>query len=211
METVRFPTAKESWKACVFVGNYLNIWVHVHVDRRTNQSILEEINDIIGARMRLANEVKTFKLMWFGHVTRHDVFSKPFLQGSTPGSRPRGRPATSLISNIKSWTGPPLHALSHAAYDRVGFRDIIHNSLADSCRNDHLVIMSYTYIHTNIHTCNGPFTLRPIRGVRNVFVRIAIARFPFLCKRFKTICRSRVRFEGKAFGVRSASFRFVSV
>eukprot|EP00117_Sycon_ciliatum_P030826 scpid25334/ scgid24226/ len=62
---------------------------------------LEEINDIIGARMRLANEVKKFKLMWFGHVTRHDVFSKPFLQGSTPGSRPRGRPATSWISNIK--------------------------------------------------------------------------------------------------------------
>ena len=100
-------------------------------DRRTNQSILEEINDIIGARMRLANEVKKFKLMWFGHVTRHDVFSKPFLQGSTPGSRPRGRPATSWISNIKSWTGLPLHALSHAAHDRVGFRDIIHNSLAD--------------------------------------------------------------------------------
>ena len=100
-------------------------------DRRTNQSILEEINDIIGARMRLANEVKKFKLMWFGHVTRHDVFSKPFLQGSTPGSRPRGRPATSWISNIKSWMGLPLHALSHAAHDRVGFRDIIHNSLAD--------------------------------------------------------------------------------
>ena len=26
--TVRFPTAKESWKACVFVGN-LNIWAPV--------------------------------------------------------------------------------------------------------------------------------------------------------------------------------------
>ena len=31
-------------------------------DRRTNQSLLEEINDIIGARMRLANEVKKFKV-----------------------------------------------------------------------------------------------------------------------------------------------------
>ena len=34
--------------------------------------------------------------------------------------------------------------------DRVGFRDIIHNSLADKCLYDHLVIMSYTYIHTYI-------------------------------------------------------------
>ena len=30
--TVRFPTAKESWKACVFVGN-LNIWAHAKSHR----------------------------------------------------------------------------------------------------------------------------------------------------------------------------------
>ena len=31
-KTVRFPTAKESWKACVFVGN-LNIWAHAKSHR----------------------------------------------------------------------------------------------------------------------------------------------------------------------------------
>ena len=31
-DKVRFPTAKESWKACVFVGN-LNIWAHAKSHR----------------------------------------------------------------------------------------------------------------------------------------------------------------------------------
>ena len=83
--------------------------------------------------MRLANEVKKFMLMWFGHVTRHDVFSKLALPARINSWISTEKKARDIMdfSNIKSWTGLPLHALSHAAHDRVGFRDIIHNSLAD--------------------------------------------------------------------------------
>ena len=48
---------------------------------------------------------------WFGHVTRHDSFSKTILQGTLKGGRRRGRQRKCWMDNIKEWTFLPMPEL----------------------------------------------------------------------------------------------------
>ena len=51
--------------------------------------------------------------MYFGHVMRKkgDSLEKEIMQGTTPGSRSRGRPKIAWMSNITSWTGLSVEQL----------------------------------------------------------------------------------------------------
>lgn len=98
-------------------------------DRRTNESIVQEIQDIGAPLPGLVEHIKKSKLTWFGHVSRHNEFAKSFLQGNVPGRRSRGRPQLSWSMNIADWTNQSPHSLSQIALDRSMFRSIVHNSL----------------------------------------------------------------------------------
>lgn len=102
----------------------LGISFHEH---RTNESILQEVEHIIGPFTRLTTIVKRTKLKWFGHVTRHDCYSRPFLQGLVSGTRPRGRPRHNWFTNLKTWTNQTCNSLSLAAADRKKYREIVHS------------------------------------------------------------------------------------
>ena len=67
--------------------------------------------------------------MYFGHVKRKkgDSLEKEIMQGTTPGSRSRGRPKTAWMSNITSWTGLSVEQLLRAVEDRYQWRLTAHD------------------------------------------------------------------------------------
>ena len=72
---------------------------------RTNESVWQEINTLAGSQTHLLASVKERKMRWFGHVNRTTGLANTILQGMAEGKRGRGRPRTTWIDNIKSWTG----------------------------------------------------------------------------------------------------------
>jgi len=56
---------------------------------------------------------KQRKMSYGGYILSRsgDCLEKKVIQGTTPGSRTRGRQTTAWIKNITSWTDLPLHQL----------------------------------------------------------------------------------------------------
>ena len=73
----------------------------------------EWVLNTAGVERSLLASVKERKLVYFGHVMRMkgDSLEKEIMQGTTPGSRSRGRPKTAWMSNITSWTGLSVEQL----------------------------------------------------------------------------------------------------
>ena len=105
-----------------FLRRLLNV---SYLEHRTNESVLQEVEQIIGPYTRLITRIKQLKLKWFGHVTRHDCFSRVFLQGRVPGSRARGRPRRNWCDDIRNWTELSCNSLSRLAQDRCSFRQLV--------------------------------------------------------------------------------------
>ena len=76
----------------------------------------------------LLASVKEMKLAYYGHILRKkgDYLEKELIQGTTPGSRTRGRPKMTWIDNIKSWTGLSLTELTRKVVDRHQWRKIVY-------------------------------------------------------------------------------------
>ena len=72
---------------------------------RTNEDILQQIENEAGTQERLLTTAKKRKLRWFGHVVRSAGLSKTVLQGTVNGGRKRGRQKKRWEDNIKKWTG----------------------------------------------------------------------------------------------------------
>ena len=72
--------------------------------------------------------VKEMKLAYYGHLLRKkgDCLEMELIQGTTPGSRTRGRPKMTWIDNIKSWTGLSLTELTRTVEDGHQWRKIVH-------------------------------------------------------------------------------------
>ena len=70
--------------------------------KKTNEWVL---NTAGVERILLASDEER-KLVYFGHVMRKkgDSLEKGIMQGTTAGSRSRGRPKTAWMSDITSWT-----------------------------------------------------------------------------------------------------------
>jgi len=56
--------------------------------------------------MELLGTVKARKLAYYGHTMRKQEsrLDKEIMQGTMPGARRRGRPRTTWMDNIKTWT-----------------------------------------------------------------------------------------------------------
>ena len=89
-------------------------------DRRTNVSILEELN----TERQLYGIIVKRKLSYFGHMSRKKNLNltKTIVQGKPEGRRGKGRPRISYSDNIKQWTGLSSHGAFQAALDRDGWR-----------------------------------------------------------------------------------------
>ena len=74
-------------------------------ERKTNDYVWSRVESVSGRQERLLSTVKRRKLLWFGHVTRHDSLAKTTMQGTIQGGRRRGRQRKNWMENIKEWTG----------------------------------------------------------------------------------------------------------
>ena len=94
--------------------------------KKTNEWVLKTA----GVERSLLTSVKHRKLAYFGHIMRKrgDNLEKEIMQGTTPGSRTRGRPKTAWMSNIISWTGLSVEQLLRAVEDRQQWRLTVHDA-----------------------------------------------------------------------------------
>jgi len=73
--------------------------------------------------------IKARKLRYFGHVVRKsgDCSEKEIIQGRA-GRRRKGRPKTSRIRNITSWTGLKRDRLMRQVDERLQWRQTVHSA-----------------------------------------------------------------------------------
>ena len=69
-----------------------------------------------------SRDTHTHKLVWFGHVTRHDSLS--ILQNTLEGGRRHGRQRKCLMDNIKEWASLPMTELLTMASRRKDWKRI---------------------------------------------------------------------------------------
>ena len=80
-------------------------------EHKTNDWVQSKTSFLVDPQKPLLATVKRWKLAWFGHVTRHDNFSKTILQGTLEVGRRRGRQRKCWMDNIKEWTSLPMSEL----------------------------------------------------------------------------------------------------
>ncbi|GFO42502.1 endonuclease-reverse transcriptase [Plakobranchus ocellatus] len=95
-------------------------------ERRTDQSILEELNE----ERKLLNYIKKRKLIFFGHTCRSKcTLMKNILQGRVEGKRQRGRPRINYFDNIKSWTQMTTRGIYDVILERDVWRQMVHEAV----------------------------------------------------------------------------------
>ena len=87
-------------------------------DRVPNDTVHDLVRGYVGPQEPLLATVRRRKLIWFGHVVRHDTLVKTIMQGTVEGGRRRGRQRKVWMDNIKEWTGMGLTDLLTTANDR---------------------------------------------------------------------------------------------
>jgi len=66
-------------------------------------------------------------MTYFGHILRKkDVcIEKDLIQGTLPGGRRRGKPRTSWIGNLTSWTTINMDEMLRSKEDRTGWQQLV--------------------------------------------------------------------------------------
>ena len=80
------------------------------LQRQKNERVCEGPNNNLGQIPRTSPSHS--KLVWYGHIVRHDSLSKAILQGALEGMCCRGQPCKSWGANVKEWTDLKLPELA---------------------------------------------------------------------------------------------------
>ena len=104
-------------------------------DRRTNTSILKELN----IRDRLSSICLKNVLQFFGHIARRDGNSleKLIVVGGVEGRRGRGRSPTRWTDQIRAATGTSVVGAMRSAVCRERWRATIHNIMTTRREDGH--------------------------------------------------------------------------
>jgi len=81
-----------------------------------------------GVKRQLLDTVKATKLAYYGHTMRKQgsCLEKEIMQETMPGARRRGRPRTTWMDNIKTWTGLSVEESIKMREDRDEWRKYVH-------------------------------------------------------------------------------------
>ena len=92
--------------------------------KKTNEWVLNKA----GVKRKLLETVKARKLAHCGHTMRKQgsCLEKEIMQGTMPGARMRGRPHTTWMDNIKTWTGLPVVKSIRMTEGRDKWRNYVH-------------------------------------------------------------------------------------
>ena len=102
-------------------------------ERKTNEYVNMQVRSLAAPVKPLLTTVKRRKFQWFGHVirsTNRNSLSKTILQGSTNGSRARGRQRRLWTDNLKVWSGKTLDQLIRLSENRNVWRSTVDGFLA---------------------------------------------------------------------------------
>ena len=88
--------------------------------RVTNEEVLKRLN----ISRNLLPKIQSRKLVYFGHIKRHDSIMKDILEGRLEGTRARGRPRAQWSDNIREWAGCGLMECTRLASDRERWRHV---------------------------------------------------------------------------------------
>ena len=101
-------------------------------ERRTNESILEEI----GKRRELLDLIRTRQLRFLGHVMREEELENLCITGKICGDRGRGRPRLKYMDSVRKVIGGGLSAgkLLQKTRDREEWKFMIANVFSDPAR-----------------------------------------------------------------------------
>ena len=92
------------------------------VKKRTNASILQELNIEEGW---LLKTIKRRKLIYFGHLKRHESLERTIMEGYMPGKRGRGRPKRRWVQDVADDLQMDVSDAGHLACDRDVFRKVV--------------------------------------------------------------------------------------
>ena len=109
--------------------NAVEMWLYRRLlrvswkDRRTNNSILEELS----VQRKLLLDIQKRRLKYMGHAIRNtktDLMAT-VLQGKVEAKRNRGRPPASYMSYTTEYSGLKLSEVVHQSRDRDVWRDVV--------------------------------------------------------------------------------------
>jgi len=91
--------------------------------KKTNEWVLNKA----GVNRQLLDTVKARKLAYCDHNMRKQgsCLEKEIMQGTVPGARRRGRPRTTWMDNIKTWTGLSMEESVRMTEDRDKWRKYV--------------------------------------------------------------------------------------
>ena len=83
-----------------------------YLEDKTNDWVRSKIKFLVGLKETLLVTLKRWKLVWFGHVTRHHRLSKTTFQGTLEGGRRRGQQWKRWRATLKSGRPRPCQNCS---------------------------------------------------------------------------------------------------
>jgi len=86
-------------------------------DHVTNETVLDKVNQ----KRKLLPMVKSRKLKYFGHISRHTSLEKDIMLGSMPGLRRQGDQWKEWSDDLVEWTSKAIPDLVRKAEDRSAF------------------------------------------------------------------------------------------
>ena len=93
------------------------------IEKRKNEEVLE----MLCIKRSIMENIKKQRLLYLGHVKRHNSIMKQTLEGISYGSRARGRPRRTWMDNALQWTGLQLSSINSKCRDRKEWRSIAVN------------------------------------------------------------------------------------
>ncbi len=79
---------------------------------------------MIGYEISLMREIKTRKARYFGHIIRGERIQKELMEGKVEGTRKRGRPRRTWMSDIQEWTQMTYTQCARRAVCRRDWRGV---------------------------------------------------------------------------------------
>ena len=122
-----FLYSAETWTMTTDMENKVNafeMWIYrkmlkiSYKDHVTNEEVLRRMNET----PKLLKEIKRRKIQYLGHIIRGSEIQKDLLEGKVEGTRKRGRPRSSWLSEIEKWTGKKILELTRLANNRQSWR-----------------------------------------------------------------------------------------